>query len=143
MSDHPDITLAVSNVLGADPDVSAITSQVFINRLPQNIDGPSVVLWVIAETPFNHLGGSLGMDQALIQLDSYGTSPGIANTLAWRVWLALDNISGVFAGVFVKGAMRRSGIRNASDRVLVGTDQYRFIASQDFRFTYCSREKVV
>jgi hypothetical protein len=141
---YPDITIAVKSLLLADIDVTDLVGQqVFVNRLPQGIDGPSIVLWVVTGTPWNALDRSIGTDQSLIQIDAYGDTMGAAGSIGWQVWQTLDGAMGVSDGVSIIGAARESGPRNGSDRPLAGTQQYRFISSQDFRFTFRSIEKVL
>jgi len=141
MPENPDISLAVRALLLRNATI-AQQATVVVNRLPQDITGSAICLWVVGETPFNPLGGAVGMDQARIQLDSYAEKPADAASLSWYTWKTLDGFHGVVDGVFIKGASRQTGVRQLTDRVLVGTDQYRFVATQDFRFTYDSLEKV-
>ena len=141
MADNPDISLAIKALLLRNATI-AQQATVVVNRLPQGITGNAICLWVVGETPFNHLGGALGMDQARIQLDAYAEKPADSAELSWYVWRTLDGFAGVIDGVFIKGASRQTGVRQLTDRVLVGTDQYRFVSTQDFRFTYESLAKV-
>ncbi len=137
-----DISLAVKARILQNP-VIAQQATVVVNRLPQGIVGNAIVLWVIGETPFNDLIGSIGIDQARLQIDSYAEKPADAAKLASTLWQHLDGFSGVVAGVFIKSSSRVTGVRQLTDRVKVGTDQYRFIATQDFRFTYDSLSEVI
>jgi hypothetical protein len=144
MTAYPEITLAVKGRLLSSPSITDLVgAQVFVNRLPQDVEGSAIILWLVTGSPWNALDRSIGTDQSLIQIDSYGDSPGAAGSIGWQVWQTLDGAIGVFAGVSIIGAARESGPRQGSERPLAGTQQYRFISSQDFRFTFRSIEKVL
>ena len=136
-----DISLAVKALILQNP-VIAQQATVVINRLPQGIEGASICLWIVGANAFNHLGGSTGLDQSRVQLDAYADEPAIAAKLSWLLWRTLDGFAGVVDEVHILGAMRLTAPRQLTDRVLVGTDQYRFVNTQDFRFTFNSLEKV-
>ena len=135
-----DISSAVHLLISQQTEVTNLVgTNIFTDQIPQTASGPLIVIWTITETPFNQLSGALGMDQARIQFDAYGTSRPQANDIAWNIWVALDAFQGVVGGVQIKETSRASGVRSVADRVLGGSDQYRFIATQDILFTYCSR----
>lgn len=140
-SQNVDISLAVKALILQNP-VIAQQATVVINRLPQGIEGASVCLWIVGANAFNSLSGSTGLDQARVQLDAYADEPGMAARLSWLLWQTLDGFAGVSDGVHILGAMRLTAPRQLTDRVLVGTDEYRFINTQDFRFTFNSLAKV-
>ena len=139
--ENVDITLAVKALILQNA-VIAQQATIVINRLPQGIEGASVCLWIVGATAFNHLEGSTGLDQARVQLDAYADTPAVAAELSWRLWKTLDGFLGVVDGVHILGSMRLTAPRQLSDRVLLGTSQYRFINTQDFRFTFNSLAKV-
>ena len=142
MPENVDITLAVKALILQNP-VIAQQATVVINRLPQGVRGNSICLWVVGANAFNHLGGSTGLDQARVQLDAYGDEPAKAAELSWRLWRTLDGFQGVVDEVHILGSMRLTAPRQLTDRVLVGTDEYRFVNTQDFRFTFNSLAKVM
>lgn len=136
-----DISSAVHLLISQQPPLSSLLgTNVYTDQLPQTSTGPALVLWTVTETAFNTLGGALGMDQARIQFDAYAVSRPAANHIAWEVWTALDAFQGVVDGVQIKETSRATGVRSVTDRVLAGSDQYRFIATQDILFTYCSKQ---
>ena len=140
---NPDITLAVKRLLLDNADISRrVNRNIFVNRMHQGAPPKSILLWVVTEIPFLGLDGAIGMDQATIQFDCYAKRQDEAREIAWYVWNVLDGYQGVSEQVHILGATRASGIRDGSDRVRMGTDQYRFNANQDMRFTYRSCQKV-
>lgn len=140
---NPDISLAISKMLQAEAEIAAMIGQdVYIQRLPQNVNGSAIVLWTISEIPYLDMGGSIGMDRAIVQINAYSDTLQDAGKLSWLVWTKLDGKVGVFEGVQIVGLTRQTGVRQSADRVQFGTDQYRFLAAQDLVITYCSDKTV-
>ena len=136
-----DVSLAIMRLLESKSEITALVgNKIYANRLPQNAETPSIVLWVVTETPHMHLEGAVGMDQALFQFDSNAKTQWQANELAWTIWTVLDGFQGISDSVEIKGVDRSSGLRYGTDRVEAGSDQYRFVTSQDLLITYCSKE---
>ena len=143
MSENVDISLAVRALLkGSSAITDLIADRLYSDHIPQTAPSDGVVFWVVTENPWEHLGGSVGIDQARIQFDAFSRIRGAANEIAWTIWNQFDGYAGVSAGVQIKGVSRARGVSNLTDRTLLGSDQYRFIASQDLLFTYCSKQKV-
>ena len=135
----PDVSLAVNALLRADADLTALVgTSIYFDRLPQTASGNALALWVITETAHMNLARAQGLDQASVQVDAYGLSRSDANAIASAAWKALDGFQGVSAEVHVLGVSRNTGIRYTTDRVQLGTDQYRFIASQELLISYDS-----
>ena len=140
-----DIMLTASKLLRSKTAITDLTTKIFTDRLPQKIATRAIVLWAITETAHEALDGPIGLDQATIQIDAYAASPGTraeAQELAWTIWTQIAGYSGTTNNVHIKGVSRRSGVRCPTDRPLLGSDQYRFVATQDILFSYQSLELV-
>lgn len=108
------------------------------DALAQRDPVPAVVLWVKSERALDTLTGPLGMDQPTIQIDCYDNNRSGASDLRLKVRDHIGGFAGVVAGVFIKGIAQDRGTVERVDRVRSGSDQYRFVAYQEFRVSYNS-----
>lgn len=133
------IVLAVRSLLLADSAISTVVAErVYIDRNPQTDQAPFIALWNESERALDALDGPLGMDQPLVRVASYAKTRSGAMSLRMDVRRVLGGFNGVVSGYYIKGVAQepRRGEFHATDRVRVGTDQYRFVSVQDFRVTY-------
>lgn len=103
--------------------------------LPQNAIMPAITYTLIAEAPYEHLGGIVDLSRATIQVDCFGATRPSANALANYVRLALEKYRGTVSGQFIN-EINYTGQRDGFDRSEAGTDQRRFIRSLDFDVHY-------
>ena len=140
---YPDIGLAVSSLLRSKTAITDLVgSRIYNGHVPQSAQQDGIVWWIVTEVPWMHLGGAMGIDQARIQFDAFSMTQALSNQIAWTIWTELDGFQGVSASVHIKGLTRASGVGYRTRRVQSGTDQYRFVSSQDLTFTYCSKELI-
>ena len=124
---------------------STVVMGIIGNRLyndapPETMTPPACIFWKITDRVFASLGGAIGMDQATFQVDAYGRTRTEADNLAWELWTYLDGFIGFQGNVLIKDISRgEGGVIHSFDPVSGGTDQRRFIASQDFVLTYDSK----
>ena len=139
-----DIGVAIAGHIQTLSDVTAmVQSRVYSDVVPQTSGVPAVLLRIVSEIPNNALDGPLGMDRARIQIDSYGRTRPEANELAWHIWRGLAAADPQdINSVRVVDIIRDSGVRYANDRAEAGSDQVRFLSSQDFLVNYFSCEAV-
>ena len=133
------IAQSIRTILLADQIVSgAVKGRVIVDRLPQPSDTPSIVLWVENERALDALDGPLGMDQPTIRVACYAKTRTGASSIRQQVRRTLGGFYGVIDGYFIKGVaqVEQRGESYETDRVLLGTDQYRFVSVQDFRVSY-------
>ncbi len=137
-----DIGVAIAGKLQSTTEITDITeTRIYSDVVPQTSAVPAILLRIISEVPHNTLSGPLGMDRARVQIDSYGRTRPEANELAWYVWTTLWSADPqVLGNVHVMEVSRDSGIRYSNDRPETGSDQVRFLSSQDFLVSYVSCE---
>ena len=134
-----DIAVVVADLLASFTEITNIVgTRIATDRLPQAWTEPAIVFWVISETARDSFGGPIGFDAARVQVNAYDIGRAKANHLRLIVRDAIAGYSGTNAGAYVKGVTQESGLSMVTERVAEGTDNYRFAARQDFRFSYCS-----
>lgn len=134
-----DIGAAVIALLKSKTAITDIVgTSVFADHMPQAELSNGIVLFVISENPQMALDGATGLDQARIQLNAFSKTRAEANRIAWTIWTELNGFAGSVSNVQVKGVSRSSGVSYRTDRVQSGSDEYRFVATQDLLFSYCS-----
>ena len=139
-----DIAAGVLAILSADANlVVKVGNRINPDRIPQDFEGQdSIVYRIIQETANMSLEGANGLDQALFTIEAYSRRRINANEIAQLAWQACDNFHGEAGGVQIRGVDRTTGVTYGTDRPQAGTDQYRYIARQDLRFTYYSLAEV-
>ena len=140
---NPDITAALIALLKTSTDVTDIAGQRIVSdQLPQSFPTPAIVLWANSELAFDAIDGPLGMDQPTFRVHCYAKSRVDSAKLRLIVRDFIGGFSGLITlsdgDVFIKGIAQRTGQTQFTQRVRSGTDQYRFVASQDYRVTYDS-----
>ena len=133
-----DITKELIGFLLANSGIQELVgNSIFSERQPQDVAAPCVLLWTKTEEPWNHLQGHTGVDQASIQIDSYGRSRAEANQIAGTVRQSLTEfLYGRMGSAIVKECVSESGIIHGTDRPTDGSAEYRYISSQMFSLTY-------
>ena len=100
---------------------------------------PCVLIWVTSEDVWNHLEGQNAVDQASVQVDSYGTTRGQANDIAYAIKQHLAAfLYGTMGNVLIRELVRETGIVHGVDRPTDGSAAYRYISGQKFSVTYDS-----
>lgn len=139
-----DIAQAIRSFLLAVPEITALVGANITNdNLLQSYDGTTAAITykTIYEIPHMQLGGSQGLDQAVIQYKAFGSKSGAraeANAVAGLIWQSLDGLQATVGEVEVKGVTRTTGLRFEDDRAEKGTSSYRYITTQDLMFSYYS-----
>ena len=133
------IVQAIRTILLADQVVSgAVKGRIVTDRYPQDSQTPSIVLWVESERALDALDGPLGMDQPKLRVACYAKTRSAASSLRQQVRRVLGGFIGVRDGYYIKGIaqIEQRGESYETDRVLLGTDEYRYVSVQDFRVSY-------
>ena len=139
-----DLTTAFSKLLLSDTAITDLVgSAVFADQLPQGVKSKyAIVFNTITESANDHLSGPLGFDLATVQVDCYSKTRSDANQLRLTVRGVVAGYAGTMDATYIKGISQSTGYATTTDRVLAGTDQYRFVATQDFLVSYCSMDTV-
>lgn len=135
-----DLCQAVRSVLLADGGVSALTTKVYSDHLPQSITPPAIVMWTISSAGIDHLGGFTGLEQSVLQVESYGATREASAALWLAVTQALSGYRGTSETVPIRAVAQASGHYDREDRPEGGSDQYRYVTVQDFEFSYHAYE---
>lgn len=135
-----DIGQAVRSILVADAGVSAITTRVHSDYLPQGISLPAVVLWTISSVGVDSLVGFTGMEQSTIQLECLASTRTQSAALWKAVNQALSGYRGTSETVPIRSVSQATGRYDREDRPTTGSDQRRFVTAQDFSFSYHAYE---
>lgn len=133
-----DIGATIRAAVIADAGVSALTTRMFSDALPQTVTLPAISYFVVATRGYGHVTGTVAaFASATIQIDCYAVSRPAATELANTVRLALQKkLQGDNSGQFIHEIELESGERQTFDRVKAGSDQRRYISSQDFMVHY-------
>lgn len=133
----PDVADEVRTLLLADATISGLVgTRVNTDFLPQGSAMPAIVLYTVSEVSHEMLGGIVGLDRARVSIHCFAESRGAANTLWDAVRLQLACYRGTPESLYIKAINQALGHEDTVDRVEVGTDQYRFVTSQDFFVWY-------
>ncbi len=125
----------------ASPDVSAITTRVHIQQIPQGVEVDMICLHLISSEVLQGVAGRPNMKRATVQVDCYAAETGRADALSLAVEkFILNNPKAEQDGVWFTSSFAESGIVHNSDRVAAGTDDYRFISRQDFSLWFSESE---
>lgn len=135
-----DLGEAIRKILVDDATISSIVgAKVSTDYLPQSTTPPAVVFHVIFGEVFNPVDDPLySFTTSRVQFDCYGSNRSEANLL----WLAvrsalLSATRTTVADIELKEISQDGGYRYLTDRAESGSQQYRFLTSQDFAFFYC------
>ena len=132
-----DISAAIRAKLVAESSVTdEVGTRIYSDHLPQNAAMPAITYRVISEIANEDLAGSSGLDEARIQVDCFGSTRSQANSVQRLVRSALKGFRGVVSSVYVKTINQSTGQQHLTDRPEHGTDQRRYITSQDFSVFY-------
>lgn len=135
-----DIVQAVKSILAADSGVSAITTRIISDHLPQSMNTPAVVMWTVSSIAVDHLAGFTGFEQSILQVECYADTRAQSAALWKAVNEALSGYRGTSAGVPVRSVSQSSGHYDREDPPEAGSDRYRYVTVQDFEFSYHSYE---
>ena len=78
------------------------------------------------------------MDQPIFRIECYAQQRREATELRLLLRDHIGGFAGVVSDVFIKGIAQERGQAQRVDRVRRGTDEYQFVAAQDFRVSYNS-----
>lgn len=133
----PDIGGTIRTKTLATSSVSDLVStRMYSDVLPQSVTMPAITYTVIDTTPNEHLTGIADVSRARIQIDCFATSRAGANALGDAVRLALEKYRGTVGTQFINEINLATGERYDIDRSETGSDQRRYISSQDFFVSY-------
>lgn len=136
-----DIHVALRALILQNTTISAMVgTRVYNDQIPQEnlaaLQTPLIAYWVSSETALDAIDGPLGMDQPAFTIQAYDKTRAGASALRKLIRLQIGGFHGTVAEVFIKGVAQLGGATDATDRLKKGTDEPRFLASQDFRVTY-------
>ena len=134
-----DISATIRALLVADAGVSAVTTNVYSDALPQRVTLPAITYFVVSTDP-EHTTGATNIEaitRARIQVDALADSRSAANSLGHLIRLALDTQGrGDNDGTFVNDILLAEGEKHMFDRPESGSDRRRYVTSQDFFVWY-------
>lgn len=131
-----DISQAVRAILVADAGVSAITTRIHTDHLPQSVNLPAVVMWAVSSVGVDYIAGFTGMEQTVLQIECLDKTRGGSAALWKAVNQALSGYRGTSSGVVIRSVSQSSGHFDREDRPESGSDIFRFVTVQDFEFAY-------
>ena len=144
-----DISVAMRELLLKNNEIGALaTGGIVSDRLPQLKQVPLIAYWIESEFAYDALDGPLGMDQPIFRIECYADDRITSSALRLLVRNHIGGYKGVITArvgtnvysTFIKGVAQERGMVGGTDRVQIGTDQYRYIARQNFRVSYDSIE---
>ena len=133
-----DIGLTIQTILAADAGVTALTTRIHSDFLPQPVSTRTALTVRVIDTLHTHtLIRDSGVARARIQIDSFAQTRTDANALAEAVRLALQSKhSGDNAGVFINEITLAAGDQQIIEPPETAGDQRRFVVSQDYFVFY-------
>ena len=135
-----DITIAMVNLISQNSDITdRVGSRIYSDHPPENATEPYIVLWVHRENAIDALDGPLGMDQPSMRIECCDKKRIGASSLRLLVRDHIAGFAGLVDAVHIKGIAQADGQEHITERVKIGTDQYRFVARQDYRISYDSQ----
>lgn len=133
----PDIAASIRTRLLADASVAALVgTRIQSDVLEQGQTLPAITYQVIDTVPNETLAAISDVSRARVQVDCFGATRGAANALADAVRLSLQMFRGLIGSQFVNGIQMPTGEIHLVDRNEAGTDQRRYITTQDFYVFY-------
>ena len=116
---------------------STVSTRMYSDALPQNATLPAITYFVVSTTTNQHLEGIADVSQARIQVDCHAATRSAANSLADDVRLALQGQDHTLVGSqYILDIWLPSGELHGFDEAESGSDQRRYITSQDFAVSY-------
>lgn len=133
----PDILKEVKIYLLADSTITDLVStRIVTGHLYQGQGLPAISLRSVGGSPHDQLVGIVPIAEARIEVDCYADSREDASEVWNRVRLRLTGYRGTPDTIYIKGITQATGDQDLSDPEEAGTDQRRYIVSQDFRVFY-------
>lgn len=130
------IAEAVRQLLLDDSNITAIVSERIISDfLPQGLKAPAIVFYRVNEDINNVLGGPLGVDSALFQIEAVGRTRAKANELQALIRKRIGGYRGTVAGVVIREANLQRAY-DMDDLPEAGSDEHRYRSIVDVNFTY-------
>lgn len=133
-----DISATIRTLSIADSDVSALVgTRMYSDVLPQKCTMPAIAYQVISTVANEELVNVTALTRARIQIDCFAKTRGEANQLAEKVRIALHKKHrGNNSGQWIDEISLAGGEEHEFVQPEAGTDQRRFITSQDFFVFY-------
>jgi hypothetical protein len=134
-----DVAASVRQWLVSQSSVSTLIGQrMYREKIPQDATLPCVTLTKISTLHEHKLTtGLAGLARARLQFDAYGSTPASANAVAEAIKdCGLMTLRGTTNGVYVNNVELESGQRTFIDSDDPGSDDSRFVVSQDFMVYY-------
>ena len=133
----PDVSQSIRTRLLATSAVTDLVGQrIASDQLPQGVALPAITYFVVDTEANETLANIADVSRARIQVDSYATTRGQANSVSDAVRLALQMFRGLIGDQFINSIQLASGERHLTDPAPAGTDQHRFVTSLDFFVFY-------
>ena len=134
----PDISATIRARTINDSVVSALVgTRMYADVIPQKCTMPAISYSVVDTVANEHLTGIADVSRARIQIDAIAKTRGGANALADAIRLALQmNNRVTTSGQFVNEINLIGGEEFVFEKSESGTDERRFINSQDFYVFY-------
>ena len=116
---------------------SGASARMYPDMLPQGSSLPAIAYWRVSTIHDQYLGRLSGMAAARIQFDCFASTRAGANALAEALKdCGLMNMRGVYSGCMIHAVELDSGQRHYIDAPSDGSDEHRYVSSQDFIFHY-------
>lgn len=134
----PDISATVRTITLADATVSGLVgTRMYSDTLPQNATLPAITYFVVDTVPSETLTAIANVSKARIQIDCYAATRTDANSLGDAVRLALELYNHTVSGSqYVLAIHMVGGESHTIERSESGSDQRRFVTTQDFHVSY-------
>lgn len=131
-----DITKAVAEILRG---VAGLEGKAHANSLPQDIEAPAATYALTTSGVEEVLDGTIMLEEAAIQVETYGRTMSEAVQL-WRAVRSamLGSARRTVADCLIREVSRNGGRYDIEERAQDGTDERRFVTVQDYRLFYCS-----
>lgn len=133
-----DIGASIRTLILADATIAGqVGTRVHSDLIPQGSTLPAISYRVIDTIPNEHLTGVVDLFNARIEINCHARTRGTANTLSNLVRAELQkNHRGTSGGTYIYQISLQTGEQYMVEPIAEGSDQQRYITSQDFSVSY-------
>jgi len=123
--------------LRADAGILAVVAaRVRPGKLEQDETLPAIRLAIVAGDEEEHLGGGSALAHSVVQIDAYAATSEAADALAELIRLRLRSGRALLSTVMARGISMSGGLRHTEEPIDDGGNEFRYIASRDYRISY-------
>jgi len=133
----PTLTSEMRTYLRGDADILAqVGPRIRSQKLDQGETLPAIRLAIAGGSDEEHLGGGSDLAHAILQIDAYAVTSEAADTLAELIRLRMRIGRTMLDTVMARGISMTGNLRHHTEPIDDGGNEYRYIASRDYRISY-------